>query len=158
MEFAYLCRLRRGEIIGPDPEEIDPNKPPKYEGLQRKHVLKKGLHVVRAKGSKEQIIEWTPRLRKAVKRAKNLPGAISTSHLLHDKRGQKIRKHAFASAWQRVMHKAIKETGISPFTFHDLKAKGVSDFDGDKAKASGHKSLRMIAVYDRKIEMVESTK
>ena len=40
----------------------------------------------------------------------------------------------------------------------DLKAKGVSDFDGDKKKASGHKSEAMVAVYDRKITEIESTR
>jgi hypothetical protein len=33
---------------------------------------------------------------------------------------------------------------------HDLKAAGVSDFDGDKKLATGHKSERMVDVYDRK--------
>ena len=157
MEFAYLCRLRRGEIIGPDRIDIDPKNPPPHEGLQRKHVLDEGLRVVRSKGSKEQIIGWTPRLRAAVERAKDLPGVSSTVYLLHDRRGQKIRQHAFNSAWQRTVKKAVTEAGIATFSFHDLKAKGVSDFNGDKAKASGHKSLRMVGVYDRKIETVAST-
>jgi len=156
MEFAYLCRLRRGEIIGPDSK--DASKLTKYEGLQRKHILEEGLHVVRAKGSKEQIIVWTPRLIQAVERAKALPGDVGSLYLLHNQHGQKIRKAAFSSAWQRAMAKAEKEAGIRPFAFHDLKAKGVSDFGGDKAKASGHKSLRMVAVYDRRIESIESTK
>jgi integrase len=158
MEFAFLCRLRRAEIIGPDPADIDASRPPNYEGLQRKHILDDGLRVVRAKGSKEQIISWTPRLQKAVDRAKALPGPSSAVFLLHNSKGQKIRKRAFASAWQRTIKKAVAASGIETFTFHDLKAKGVSDFDGDKAKASGHRSLRMVDVYDRKIDTVASTK
>ena len=54
------------------------------------------------------------------------------------------------------MKKAV-ECGIERFTFQDLKAKGVSDFDGDKKKASGHKSEAMVAVYDRKITEIEPT-
>jgi integrase len=158
MELAYLCRLRRGEIIGPDPRDVDSNEPPKYEGLQRKHVLQKGLHVIRAKGSKEQIIAWTPRLRAAVDRALDLPSQVASFYLLHDKRGQRIRKRAFSSAWQRAVKNAVLKNGIQPFTFHDLKAKGVSDFVGDKIKASGHKSFRMVSIYDRSIELVASTK
>ena len=69
-----------------------------------------------------------------------------------------VRANAFVSAWRRATDKAIKETGIESFHFHDLKAKGVSDFEGDKMKASGHKSLKMLAVYDRKIETVDPTK
>jgi hypothetical protein len=49
-------------------------------------------------------------------------------------------------------------TGFEPrFTFHDIKAKGVSDFDGDKKTASGHKSERMIEIYDRKRKVVKAT-
>ena len=43
------------------------------------------------------------------------------------------------------------------FSFHDLKAKGVSDFTGDKKKASGHKSQRMVDIYDRKRIEIEAT-
>ncbi len=42
-------------------------------------------------------------------------------------------------------------------TRDDLKAAGVSDFDGDKKKASGHKSERMVSVYDRKRIEVDAT-
>ena len=42
------------------------------------------------------------------------------------------------------------------FTFHDLKAKEISDFEGDKKRFSGHRSDSMIAVYDRKPEIVDS--
>jgi hypothetical protein len=42
--------------------------------------------------------------------------------------------------------------------FHDLKAKGVSDFEGDKWQASGHMSPRMVTVYHRKIDRVASTR
>ncbi|WP_371419511.1 site-specific integrase [Hafnia paralvei] len=43
------------------------------------------------------------------------------------------------------------------FTFHDLKAKGISDLEGsilDKQKISGHKTASQTALYDRKVEIV----
>jgi hypothetical protein len=43
------------------------------------------------------------------------------------------------------------------FFFQDLKAKGMSDFEGDKKKSSGHRSERMVDIYDRKITEIEST-
>lgn len=158
MELQYLCRLRKAEVIGPDPRNVDPTRPLGYEGLKRKHLLDEGLHVVRAKESKEQIIEWSPRLRKAIDRAKALPGPASTSFLLHNRQGQQIRMSALNSAFARARKKAMEETGIESFSLHDLKAKGVSDFDGDKFKATGNKSPHMVAVYDRGIETVSSTK
>nr|WP_308201843.1 hypothetical protein [Erwinia mallotivora] len=43
------------------------------------------------------------------------------------------------------------------FTFHDLKAKGISDLSGnlyDKQVISGHKNVEQTARYDRKIAIV----
>ena len=52
----------------------------------------------------------------------------------------------------------MTEAGIESFNFHDLKAKGVSDFDGNKQEASGLKSESLVAVYDRKIKKVNATR
>ncbi|MCF3281340.1 integrase, partial [Escherichia coli] len=41
-------------------------------------------------------------------------------------------------------------------TFHDLKAKGISDYEGtgrDKQKFSGHKTESQVLVYDRKVKV-----
>ena len=43
------------------------------------------------------------------------------------------------------------------FTFHDIKAKGISDFEGnihDKQQFSGHKTVGQVNVYDRRTEIV----
>ncbi|MDC9605562.1 integrase, partial [Xenorhabdus griffiniae] len=42
-------------------------------------------------------------------------------------------------------------------TFHDLKAKGISDLEGtlaEKQVISGHKNITQTARYNRKIEVV----
>lgn len=158
MEFAFLCRLRRVEIIGPDPKDIKEGEDVKVIGLREQHVEKVGLRVIRAKGSKEQIIKWTQRLRDAVAAARVLPGDNPDGYLVHDRNGNKIRPTAFRSAWVRAMAQAVKKDQIERFTFHDLKAKGVSDFVGDKLKASGHKSSKMADDYNRKLDTVKSTK
>ncbi|MCD3127223.1 integrase, partial [Salmonella enterica subsp. enterica serovar Enteritidis] len=44
-------------------------------------------------------------------------------------------------------------------TFHDLKAKGISDYEGtakDKQKYSGHKTESQVLVYDRKVKMSQT--
>ncbi len=71
-------------------------------------------------------------------------------------KGSPILASTFHTAWQRTMKKATNQ-GMERFTFQDLKAKGVSDFEGDKRQASGHKSESMVAVYDRKTLEIEST-
>lgn len=45
-----------------------------------------------------------------------------------------------------------------PIRFHDLKGKGWSDCNGDKQKGSGHKTEKMVAVYDRKLAVVDPTR
>lgn len=48
--------------------------------------------------------------------------------------------------------------GGEQFTSQDLKRKGVSDFAGDKLKASGHRVPKMLEIYGVKIDEVESTR
>ena len=42
------------------------------------------------------------------------------------------------------------------FTFHDIKAKAITDWTGDKKQFSGHKLDSQVAVYDRKAEVVKT--
>jgi len=39
------------------------------------------------------------------------------------------------------------------WTYHGIKAKGTSDFEGDKQEFSGHKSRRQVDDYDRKTRL-----
>lgn len=140
MEVAYLCRARRIEILS----------------LEKAHVTDEGLLLNRVKGSKSQIIAWTPRLKAAIDIFLK-QNTRQAKWLIHDDGGAKITDSAFKSTWQRLQVQ-FSEMGYSRFTFHDLKAKGVSDFDGDKLVASGHKTQSMVNVYDRKIGTVVATK
>lgn len=56
------------------------------------------------------------------------------------------------------MHKAVEKGLRERFTFHNLKAKGISDFEGDKQKAAGHRSAKVADAYNRKVETVDPTK
>ncbi len=117
MEIAYLCRMRKSEILA----------------LTEADVLDEGLNTRRLKGSRDSITTWSDRLRMAVKSALNTPRRINreNGYLFADRHGVQIKASAFDSAWQRLRVR-VKKQGIKPFTFHDLKAKGVSDFEGDK--------------------------
>ena len=51
----------------------------------------------------------------------------------------------------------IKTGFLMNFTFHDLKAKGISDFEGsleNKREAAGQTTTKQTADYDRKIHIV----
>jgi len=141
MELAYLMRLRQVEV----------------RTLQKSDCILDGIRARRRKGSREQIIEWSARLQAAV--AADTPSPIGSIYVLHDRRGQPITKSAFDSAWNTLMTECLSAgTLLQRFHFHDLKAKGVSDFDGDKQQAAGHKTPQMAAVYDRKIHRIKPTK
>ena len=131
MEIAYLCRMRKSEVLA----------------LRREHLLEEGLDVHRLKGSKDQIIGWSPRLRAAVEATKATRGPIAgVNNFLFGGR-EPLHVEAFNAAWQRLMKRAMVRGLKERFTFHDIKAKGVSDFDGDKRKAAGHRTLAMADTY-----------
>lgn len=153
MEFAYLCRMRKSEVLALDDD---------------KHILPEGIFVERGKGSANEITAWSPRLRAAYEGIKALtagyPTIIGKRWLFKDKKGSRITETAFNSAWRRVRDSAMADglviDGVTvklkePFNFHDLKAKGVTDHE---SKASGHRSAKMQAVYDRKPSIISSTR
>jgi hypothetical protein len=66
-----------------------------------------------------------------------------------------IPKTSFDSAWRRIRSNALDNGLTQSFNFHDLKAKGITDHT---EKASGHKSKKMQAVYDRKPSLINATR
>ena len=44
------------------------------------------------------------------------------------------------------------------FTFHDIKAKAISDYEGNKQEFSGHKTQSQVAIYDRKVKVTPTLK
>jgi len=127
MELAYLLAARKSEVLD----------------LMQFDLMADGVRVRRGKGSKTNMVNWSARLETAINEALGLPGKKS-SYLIHDEAGEKILTSSFDTAWQRLK---------AGFTFHDLKAKGVSD--SKAANPAGHKSSNMIELYKRKPEQVE---
>ena len=168
MELAYLCRARRIEVFG----------------FKNSDVREEGLYLARAKGSLAEITRWSPRLTEAHRMCQriypNAPKLAKGTFLIHDKHGLPISKNALDSAWQRIITKAktigaelpehiekeAKKNGAKitagkvlltdSFTFHDIKAKGNTDHT--EKNASKHKSEKMLAVYQRKPDMMDATR
>lgn len=139
MEIAYLCRARFNEIAD----------------MQTDQVRDNGVFLKRSKGSNNELTLWSPRLKATIDAARALNANVTSRYLIHDKHGAKILYPAFRSAWRRLIHRALASGLSDRFTFHDIKAKGVSDH---KSKASGHKFAAMQAVYDRKVREIKSTR
>lgn len=138
MELAYLCRMRLGEIRLTPPSAVSDI----------------GVHVVRSKRSESETTTYTPRLRKAVQAAQSLYPSASSKYLIHNEDGSQVSENQFRNAWRRTMEKALKRGLKERFTFHDLKARGVTNHP---TQHSGHKSERMKSVYVRKAPKIEAT-
>ena len=97
----------------------------------------------------------------AMELAKNLPlkDGVSSVYALHQKNGGCYTRDGFYSRWYKAREDAIKKFPhlLFDFTFHDLKAKGISDLKGtlqEKQSISGHKTISQTARYNRKIKIV----
>lgn len=130
MELAYLMRARRGEILA----------------LRREDVSERGIFLRRSKASESEVTLWSERLDEAHKAAQALHRGTISPWVLHKADGGPIQVQSFATAWGRLMAKAMKSGLAERFTFHDLKAKGLTD---DTEHWAGHKSDRMRQVYQR---------
>ncbi|EKI09354.1 putative integrase, partial [Escherichia coli EC96038] len=71
--------------------------------------------------------------------------------------GSLVSRISGAVQWVEARNHAGKISGIlTDFTFHDLKAKGISDYEGssrDKQLFSGHKTEGQVLIYDRKVKV-----
>ncbi|GKX48018.1 tyrosine-type recombinase/integrase [Pectobacterium carotovorum] len=145
MEIAYLCASRQGDVLS----------------LTEGQILEKGIFIAQGKTGKKQIKAWTERLKSSVNNARNLPikKGISSMYIIHQATGGRYTRDGFNSRWQQAKEDAITAfPHLSfDFTFHDLKAKGISDLEGtlaEKQAISGHKTISQTARYDRKIPIV----
>lgn len=145
MEVAYLCLARQKDVLA----------------LKKSELLEDGLFIAQHKTGKKQIKAWSDRLRAAISLAKSLPlkPGMSSIYVLHKADGQKYTRDGFNSRWEQAREEARKKfPHLSfDFTFHDLKAKGVSDLEGtlqEKQQISGHKTITQTARYDRKVQIV----
>lgn len=141
MEIAYRCAARQQDVLD----------------RQRQHLQEDGLYIRQGKTGKQQIKAWTVELRAAIDLAAAQPSRLGTMWIIHNRAGQRYTRSGFNSIWGRLVKKALAQGLIGEsFTFHDLKAKGVSDFEGDKQKFSGHKTRAQMEDYNRKPELVQS--
>lgn len=167
MQLSYLQRARRGEVFA----------------LTTHDVKDSGIFLERGKGSVNEITAWSENMREALELCKSIyPDARphpKGPYLLHNQYGNPYATSAINSAWKRVMSKAFnsgaklegellieaKQAGAviedgnvrlkDSFTFHDIKAKGVSDHGSHH---SGHLTKKMLAVYQRVPDIIEPTR
>lgn len=142
MEIAYLCAARLSDVLG----------------MKWQQITEQGIFIQQGKTGIKQIKAWTPRLRAAIERAKvfSTPAQSNAAVVMGKHKGH-YTKSGFTNRWADARLKASSQLGYDlDCTFHDLKAKGISDYKGstkDKQLFSGHKSESQILVYDRKVKI-----
>lgn len=143
MEISYRCAARQSDVLA----------------LTKAQLLEEGIYIQQGKTLVKQIKAWSPELRLAVTLCSTEFGCNS-EYVIHQKNGQRFVADSFNSRWRKAREAARVATGMPlDFTFHDLKAKGISDYEGssrDKQLFSGHKTERQVAVYDRKVKVVST--
>lgn len=156
MEIGYLCRLRGIETVT----------------LTDANELEEGVLTNRRKGSRDNIVRWSPRLREAwdaakairndiwAKRSFPVPISPALRRVIVASHGGALQKSSLDTAWQRFITEAIKDGVITPeqrFGLHDLKRRGITDTAGtraEKQEASGHRDESMMDVYDLSLPLV----
>ncbi|WP_276641381.1 tyrosine-type recombinase/integrase [Siccibacter turicensis] len=141
MEIAYLCAARLSDVLG----------------MKWIQATSEGLFVQQGKTGTKQIKLWTPRLKQAFELARTFSNSSNlNSHVVLGLHGAGFTKRGFSNRWDKARTAASVKLGYSlDCTFHDLKAKGISDYEGssrDKQLFSGHKTETQVLIYDRKIK------
>ncbi|KEQ18613.1 hypothetical protein GZ78_00265 [Endozoicomonas numazuensis] len=89
--------------------------------------------------------------------AQKLNPATNSPYLFPDKDGSRLTEEKISSRFKDTMRRLVesgKLTSEERFTFHDLKAKGVSDHE---EQYSGHKTLKGKKIYIRKAPKVKGS-
>lgn len=139
-ELAYLTAKAQAQILK----------------LPLSMITDEGIEFGKRKGGARTLVTWTPDLRRVVDELLALPckaGNVRSMYLVCQRDGSPYSKGGFKSMWNRLQT-AWEETGHEWFTFHDLRAKAVTDVIEKGRKASeltGHRDETMPAqVYDRR--------
>lgn len=138
MEISYLCAARVSDVLS----------------LTWAQIRSDGIFIQQGKTGTKQIKAWTERLHNAVKMGRELGGKTT---VICSSKLTKYSKSGFNDLWEKAREAAGEKLGRKlRCTFHDLKAKGISDYEGsskEKQLFSGHKTESQVLVYDRKVKV-----
>ncbi len=138
MDFAYITALRKGDILT----------------LRLNQITDEGVWITQSKTGSKQLYEWTNGLHDVVNRAKQLKRPIRGLYLFCTRQGQPYSSSGFKAMWQRVQVKWA-ESGGTRFTFHDIRAKALTDAKRmglDAQSLAGHATSAMTEHYIKQRE------
>jgi Site-specific recombinase XerD len=133
LDICYLTGQRIGDVLR----------------IERAHLLHEGVYFKQQKTGKQLVVAWSPELREATERAKQVTGQVINMTYLLAGRGGKLRAHS--NVW-RSFKDAAKRAGVEDVTLHDLRAMAGTEVDrqgGDATGLLGHTDRRTTAIYLR---------
>ena len=138
VDMAYLTGQRISDLLSME-----------WSMMKDKGILFKPSKVAKSTGVMV-LIEWTPKLRELVARLKVIKTKHITQYVFTTQQGQKFAYSGASSAWKR----GVKRSGVTGVTFHDLKAKALTDVDekrgiGQAQTMGGHSTQTQTADYIR---------
>lgn len=139
-EITYLCAARGIEAVD----------------LTRQNIQTDGVLINRRKGSDDNIIVFSPRLRTAIDAALAMhkQGTVRTMKLLVNTRGEALTKGALDTAMQRVKElMEQRNQGDVYWSLHLLKHKGITD--SENKRIGGHATEAMQRRYDHSMDRIE---
>jgi integrase len=129
--------------------------------IRLSHCTTEGITVYRRKGSRDNLILWTERLKAAYESALTLHAVrditVADPYLLPNRDGSQLQRSSLSS-YQSDLKLLMQKEGVEHvyWTMQELKAKGVSDSE-DKTVA-GHKTEAMRQRYDKKLQRNKAVK
>lgn len=135
--LAYLTGKAQGQILK----------------LTTDHLQRGGIEFGKRKRGSDTFVQWTRQLRRTVKYSLEMPSAIEPRYVVHNQAGNGYTTAGFKCLWHRRMGEWCA-LGNERFTFHDLRAKSITDVIDQGRVASdltGHRQQATIdRVYDRR--------
>ena len=138
MDFAYITALRKGDILN----------------LRLDQITDEGIWIKQSKTGTKQLYEWTMGLIEVVNKAKQLKRPIRGLYLFCTRQGQPYSDTGFKAMWNRVQLKWAARGG-KRFTFHDIRAKALTDAKRlglDAQALAGHATAAMTEHYIKQRE------
>lgn len=138
MDFAYITAMRRGDILK----------------LRLDQITNEGIWIKQSKTGSKQLYEWTDGLIEVVNKAKALKRPIQGLYLFCTRKGQPYSDTGFKAMWNRVQVKWANSGGVR-FTFHDIRAKALTDAKRlglDAQSLAGHATSAMTEHYIKQRE------
>lgn len=143
MDFAYITALRKGDILS----------------LKLEQITDEGIWIKQSKTGAKQLYQWSAGLYEVINRAKALNQSLRATHLFCTRQGNPYSDAGFKAMWNRVQVKWA-ELGGARFTFHDIRAKALTDAKNlgmDAQTLAGHSSATMTEHYIKQREFKKVT-